>query len=209
MKPIEHEAFVSLYQKDQSIFDKLFKDVKSVTKLTSNIKSLSKSFVSLGYKDAEKVKGDLFEIFAECFFKILPMGSTKSGGYGIYGYKPEVSSNDNGVDGFGVGMDEKPMTIQVKFRSNPNEELLQDDLQQFALQSIVNYGVDKDTTTNMVVFTNAKGLHWYTESKVFSGRVSALGKDDISRLVDNNTIFWKLLIDLVLFTITKRFENEG
>ena len=74
-----------------------------------------------------------------------------------------------------------------------------------ALQSIVEYGVDKDTSTNIVVFTNAKGLHWITETRVFSGRVTAFGGDKISKIVDNNTVFWKNLQKLVEKTIQERY----
>jgi hypothetical protein len=202
---IQHDSFVSLYQKDQDIYNKVFTDVKKLSELSSRIKKISKDYVKLSYKSDDKVKGDLFEIFAECFFKVLPVSPTKNGGYGVYGYTPEKPENDNGVDGFGIGMDEKPLTVQVKFRSNPTEELKEEDIKQFAYQSIINYDVDKDTTTNMILFTNAPGLHWYTDTKVFAGRVKALGGKEISSLIDNNTIFWKLLRDMIEETIKNRF----
>ena len=207
MNIIQHESFLNIYNKDQQIFDKLFNDVTKLSKLSSNIIKISQRFGELSYTDADKVKGDLFEIFTECFFKVLPVSPSKGGGYGVYKYQPAPASSDYGVDGFGIGMDEKPLTVQVKFRSNPTEELKQDDIKQFALQSIVNFDVDKDTTTNMIVFTNAKGLHWITESKVFSGRLRAMGSDEISTLVDNNTIFWKLVKDLVQQTLAERYKK--
>ena len=168
MKIIQHESFVNLYNKDQSIFDNLFKDVNTLTKLSNRIVKLSKNFELYSYKDGDKVKGDLFEIFSECFFKILSADNR----IGVYGYQPAPPIEDYGVDGFGLGMNELPLTIQVKFRSDTTTELTSDDIKQFAFQSIIEYNVDKDTRTNMIVFTNSKGLHWLTESKVFSGRVS-------------------------------------
>lgn len=207
MNIIEHESFINLYNKDQNIFEKLFKDVTKLSKLSSNIIKISKNFNDFSYKEEDKLKGDLFEIFAECFFKVLPVSPSKNGGYGIYGYKPASVLSDYGVDGFGIGMDEKPLTVQIKFRSNPSDELKQDDIKQFALQSIVNYNVDKDTTTNMIVFTNAKGLHWITESRVFAGRLRPMGSDEISSLIDNNSVFWKLVKDLVQQTISERYKK--
>lgn len=202
MKTIQHETFVNLYNKNNDIFNTLFKDTNTLAKLTSKIIKLSKTFKSLAYNDAEKVKGDLFEIFAECFFKILSADNR----IGVYGYQPGPAIDDYGVDGFGTGMDENPLTIQVKFRSDPTTELTESDIKQFAFQSIINYNVDKDTRTNMIVFTNSTGLHWVTESKVFSGRVRALGTDQIKKLIDNNSVFWKNINDLVELTIKEKYS---
>ena len=202
MKTIQHEAFVNLYNKDNTIFDKLFK-AKTIRKLTSNIIKISENYNDLVYKDAEKVKGDLFEIFAECFFKILSADNR----IGIYNYQPAPSIDDYGVDGFGIGMDTNPLTVQVKFRSDITTELVAEDIKQFAFQSIVKYNVDKDTKSNMIVFTNSSGLHWLTESKVFNGRVKAIGTREISSLIDNNNVFWRNLNDMIQETIQIKYEK--
>jgi len=204
MTMINHESFVNLYNKDQSIFESLFKETKTLSQLSTKIIKLSKNFEKLSYKDADKVKGDLFEIFAECFFKILSADNR----IGIYNYQPAPSADDYGVDGFGIGMDEKPSTVQVKFRSDATTELTESDIKQFVAQSIINYDVDKNTSNNMIVFTNSKGLHWVTESRVFSGRVKSFGYKEISFLVDNNTVFWKYLNDLVKETISYRYGPQ-
>lgn len=201
MRTIQHEAFVNLYNKDQKIFESIFKDTNTLTKLSNKIIKASKNFKNLAYPDNEKVKGDLFEIFAESFYLLL----SSDNHVGVFDYKPAPSNSDYGVDGFGIGMNELPLTVQVKFRSDPTTELKESDIKQFALQSIVEYGVDKDTSTNIVVFTNAKGLHWITETRVFSGRVTAFGGDKISKIVDNNTVFWKNLQKLVEKTIQERY----
>mgnify|MGYP003435659415 FL=1 len=199
---ITHTSLVNLFNKDNTIFDKLLKDTTTLSKLSRNIIKISKDFEALAYKDANKVKGDLFEIFAECFFKILAADNR----IGVYDYKPAPPIDDYGVDGIGQGMDEKPLTVQVKFRSNEMTELVESDIKQFGMQSIVEFGVDKDTKTNMIVFTNAKGLHWITQTKVFSGRVRCLGYEQISHLVDNNSVFWKLVNDLVTTTIKSKYD---
>ena len=201
MKTIQHESFVNLYCKNKKVFDILFKDTKTLSQLSSKIIKESKSFDKYAYKDADKFKGDTFEIFAECFFKLLSSDNR----IGVYNYQPAPPIDDYGVDGTGIGMDNKPLTVQVKFRSDATTELKQDDIKQFALQSIVNFGVDKDTTQNMIVFTNARGLHWITEQRVFSGRVKALGYTEISNLVDNNIPFWNNLRDLIKNTIEEKY----
>ena len=204
MKPIQHTSFVNLYNKNPKVFELIFKETKSLTQLTNKIIKVSKSFEKFAYKDADKLKGDLFEIFSECFFKILSADNR----VGIYNYQPAPPIDDYGVDGTGIGMDAKPATIQVKFRSDVTTELTQEDIKQFALQSIVNFNVDKDTRTNMIVFTNAKGLHWVTESRVFAGRLRALGYSEISQLVDNNTVFWNEISDMINETIIIKYEKR-
>lgn len=201
MKTIQHQEFVNIHNKNQTLLTELFTDTNTLSKLTSKIKKVSKTFESLDYKDADKLKGDLFEIFTECFFKILSADNR----IGVYNYQPAPPIDDYGVDGFGIGMDNKPLTVQIKFRSDPTTELTQEDIKQFGFQSIVNYGVDKDTTTNMIVFTNSRGLHWVTESNVFSGRIRPIGADIISQLVDNNTVFWKEILDMVNETIKVKY----
>lgn len=203
MKTIQHTSFVNLFNKNPKVFELIFKDTKTLTQLTNKIIKVSKSFESYAYKDADKLKGDLFEIFAECFFKILAADNR----IGIYNYQPAPPIDDYGVDGTGLGMDTKPATIQVKFRSDATTELTQEDIKQFALQSIVTHNVDKDTTNNMVVFTNAKGLHWVTESRVFSGRVKALGHSEISKLIDNNSVFWNEIQDMITHTVKVKYET--
>mgnify|MGYP000278949390 CR=1 FL=1 len=202
MKTIQHDAFVNIYNKNQLLFTEVFSDTLTLSKLTSKIKRISNTYESLSYPDGDKLKGDLFEIFAECFFKILSSDNR----VGVYNYEPAQIVSDYGVDGFGIGMDGSPLTVQIKFRSDTTTELTQDDIKQFGFQSIVNYGVDKDTRTNMLVFTNSKGLHWVTESNVFSGRVKPIGSDFISQLVDNNTVFWREVMDLVNETIKLKYK---
>lgn len=198
---IEHESFINLYNKDQKLFIDLFKDINTLSKLSYRIKKLSKGFEKHDYPDEEKMKGDLFEIFTELFFRIL--GSDNR--IGVYGYQPAPADGDYGVDGYGTGMDEKPLTVQSKFRSDTTKELVGTDLKQFAFQSIVEYDVDKDTSSNMVVFTNAKGLHWITESRVFSGRLKCLGYNEMKGIIDNNFPFWKNIDDIINNTIEERY----
>jgi len=198
---IKHQSFVDLYNKDQTIFDQLFKDTFTLTQLSNNIKKISKNWNLFSYEDEDKLKGDLFEIFAECFFKILSADNR----VGIYNYNPESSHNDFGVDGFGIGMDGNPLTVQVKFRSDVTTELTLKDIKNFQGISYKNYKVPVDTNTNLVFFTNAKGLNWVTESKVLSGSARTFGDKQISAIIENNTVFWNNLMDLIRQTIKELY----
>jgi hypothetical protein len=203
-KYIQHEAFVNLYNKDQKLFFNLFKGVGTISTLSNRINKLSKDFENHNYPDEDKMKGDLFEIFTEAFFKILSADNRIA----VYNYQPALASDDYGVDGFGIGNDNKPLTVQSKFRSDVTKELLEKDIKQFAFQSIVNYDVDKNTSTNMIVFTNAKGLHWVTESRVFAGRIRCIGYEQIKSIINGNTVFWKEVIDTINNTILYKYNNK-
>lgn len=102
-------------------------------------------------------------------------------------------------------MDTKPATIQVKFRSDATTELLQEDLKQFGYQSLRKYRVDVDTTTNMILFTNTNGMHWATESKVLLDGVRSIGNKEISKLIDNNSVFWNEIQDMISETIKLKY----
>lgn len=204
-KTINHQAFINVYNKNPKVFELIFKDTNTLSKLTNKIIKVSKVFDKFAYKDADKLKGDLFEIFAECFFKILSADNR----IGIHNYEPAPPIDDYGVDGIATGMDNKPATIQIKFRSNATTELIQEDIKQFAFQSIVSHNVDKDTKTNMVVFTTAKSLHWITDQRVFSGRIRTLGNSEISSLIDNNSGFWYELNSLIENTVIQKYGVES
>lgn len=200
---IQHEAFVNLYNSDNRIFNKLLDGVSKSTTLFNRIDKLSENFSNYGYNDQFKMKGDLFEIFGELYLRILGPHPT----IGVYNFKPEDSVYDNGVDGTGIGIDGKPLTVQFKFRSNATDELIAEDLNQFGFQSIVKYGVDKDTKTNMVLFTCAKGLHYHTDNEVFANRIRTIGVKEIDYGAKGYP-FWKTVADMIEATVKERYTKE-
>jgi hypothetical protein len=200
---IEHSEFVNLYNKDNKIFDRLFKDVNLFNSFINRMKKESKNYKKYSYTDeqgAEKMNGDIFEIFGEPFFKILGADNR----IGVYNYKPE-QDGDCGVDASGLGIDNKPLTIQNKFRSDVTTLLTEKDLHQFAFQSVKRFKVDPNTTTNMIVFTSADGLHWFTNDKVFLNTIRTIGINQIRSLVDNNYCFWNMVRDMIEETIRVKY----
>ena len=208
---IKHNEFVNFYNKDPKIFDRIYKDTKKISTVISKIKKESEKWEKFGYcertngiidpiKSANKMAGMLFEIYSELFCNIE--GSNPS--VGIYKYKPE-QDEDCGVDASGFGMNNKPLTVQCKYRSNTEKELTEGDLHQFAFQSQNRFNVDKDDVNNMIVFTSAKKLHYFTEGKVFLNKVRTIGFDDIKIIVDNNNVFWNNLRDCIKKTIKKSY----
>lgn len=195
---IEHGSFVELYNKNQSLFDRIFNNCKTLNTVIRRMQKESKEYVKYGYTEDQgkaKMIGDLYEIFAEMFFKI--MGANPK--IGVYGYKVE-GENDNGVDGYGIGIDGNPCTVQVKFRSNNQKDMVSGELKNFHGQSISQLGkykVPADTKTNIIVFTSAKGLHWYSKNEVLLGQVRTIDFEGTRKYVDNNIPFWMMCQDYI------------
>ena len=100
------------------------------------------------------------------------------------------------MDGYGKGINGQPVTVQVKWRSNPRHEMTSKELNEFTGLSYRKYDVDPKSKGDLILFTSAAGLHWHTDARVFEGAVRAIvGKaktpdTSIPRLIDNNFGFW-------------------
>ena len=206
---IKHEKFQDIINKDfGESFIELLK-CRTFKDFCQEINSISENYELYGYQDSVvedetlpgslKFRGDLFEIFAEIFFKINDADNR----IGVFDYQPVQSHDDNGVDGISKNIDGVNTTIQVKYRMNPMYSLKERDIKQFAFQSILKYGVDLKQDNNMIVFTNCQGLHWYTDSNVFQNKLRAINGDFISRMIDNNEGFWNSAKSLINETLQK------
>jgi hypothetical protein len=205
---ISHSSFLNLFIKDNNIFRKLF-NCNDMSQLTKNIIDISKNWQFYGYKEEEgsdKLKGDLFEIFAEIFFKLTSSDSR----VGITDYTPGKSTDDYGVDGYGIAMNGLPCTVQVKFRSNITTQLTIKDLKNFQGLSYRKYKVPVDATQNLFVFTNCSGVHWNTETKVMENSVitfcsmNAQSNHSLNVLLDGNLSFWKN-VEKIINENTKKY----
>ena len=142
--------------------------------------------------------GDAWEVFVEMLIKSHPYDRR----IGISHYHPhhpllrhpvtKHAYEDHGVDGHGIGTNGRVATVQAKFRGNPTDILTANGahLTNFLASSVMEYNVSKDDTQNMVIVTNCKGLHYYTEEKMLYGKVKCLGRDAVHQFVDNNIPFW-------------------
>lgn len=163
----------------------LLKDVTTLAQFMKNIKKEAKTQYSL-YKDENTFKGDAFECFVEFFNKKLPVY--------INAYTPLANADrDTGVDGIGTGLNGKLATVQIKYRENTISSLTanEDHLSNFAWTSVAKYGVDVNDDKNMLVFTTAKDLHYFTKDEMLLGKVVCIGYDTLCAFVDNNVVFWQ------------------
>ena len=193
MKTIKHIEFLELTLKENNFFNDLYNNISTFKEYKAKIENLSLQFAKYNVIDRNKMIGNLFEIFAEQFIHILGSYPT----IGITNYAPVKASDDNGVDGIGLGINGLPLAVQVKYRSNPMYELLADDVKQFGFVSLRKHNVDSHTKTNLVLFTSGKDLHWHTKENVFDNAIRVINNNTISSLVDNNMCFWNDMINMV------------
>lgn len=200
---INHTSFKNLLIKGFD-FKSLF-NVSTISELSKKIIDESNNHIDYGYLDSkstrgsDKLKGDLFEIFAEIFFKL----TSSDNRVGITDYSVVKDTEDYGVDGVGTAINGLPATIQVKFRSNPTELLTIKDLNNLHGISYKKYNVPVGADNNIIIFTNCAGVHWNTSTNVLSSSTLTYGyygqsaNYNLKNLVDNNTSFWKNLQDMV------------
>jgi hypothetical protein len=205
MLDIGHSAFKNLMIKrfDFSLFN-----CKTLSELSTKIIEASESYETYGYIGEEgqnKFKGDLFEIFAEIFFKL----TSSDNRVGITDYSVVKDNDDYGVDGVGVALNGIPATIQVKFRSNPTTKMTIKDLKNLHGISYKHYGVPVGTDNNIIIFTNCAGIHWNTQTNVLKNSTLTYGYHNegsdynLKNLIDNNTSFWKNLDKMIGYNIDK------
>jgi hypothetical protein len=177
-------------------WDKLLKSVDNLGKFENRIKKYcDEDTQHLTPEEAKnkinKFKGDAFEVFVEMLLKTHAYDRR----IGICNYEPLhplFGDQDTGVDGKGIGTNNRPATVQIKFRGDDRILLTanKDHLSNFLCASIFKHNVDKDDNENMLVITNAKGLHYFTETEMLDGKIRCLGRDHRDDLVKNNLPFW-------------------
>lgn len=141
--------------------------------------------------DPNKYLGDGFEWFVNEFLWLFQFDKK----VGVYDYKV-WEEEDTGIDGTGVNMNGDLSVVQVKFRTNVTTELTAntDHLSNLVTAGLVHKNVVMDTENRKnfrhFVFTNAKGLHWYTDSMMFNGTVSCFDSEKFKKMLDHNFRFW-------------------
>jgi len=132
-------------------------------------------------------KGDCLEVFVEYIIKTTGHDNR----IGIYGYKP-VQQDDYGVDGFGIGENKNPATVQVKYRTGDYIlETNKDHLTNFTSHSYINHDVSPKDKKNMLIVTTARGISYRADESGFTSVVRILNRDNLREMYDNRPMFWK------------------
>ena len=151
--------------------------------------------------DKNSYKGDSFELLTEAIIRLFPCDKRIGP---IKDYKV-VTRGDIGVDGYGVFGNGKPGTVQCKYRQHDHvltgnpDHLFSFTQSSYMHPSVGGFGVettpDAKGKCNMIIFTSAASLNFYTDEKMFGGVVHAICRDDLRKLLDGNDLFWEYFKD--------------
>ena len=142
--------------------------------------------------DSETYCGDGLEALCEVLINASPIDKRLNIiDYQVWNVKEHGA--DMGIDGCGVGFDGLTHCVQIKFRTNTQNDLTanHDHISNFVAMSETFAGADR----HMTLITTAKGLRQTTNDEMYGGKVRTLGYEQLSKLVDENTAFWQLFLD--------------
>ena len=183
--------------------DEFFQDnnetgiINSINSLCYKIKKLAEKYAA--QYDENKFKGDALEIFAEYLIK----ANETDNRIGIYNYVPELES-DYGVDGFGIGENGNPATVQVKFRRGDYVLTANNDhLSNFTTQSLIKYGVKSEDNKNMLIVTTGLKVDDAIVNEMFGNKVRVLNRDALRQMLDNRPEWWLKFYETVKENRTK------
>lgn len=132
---------------------------------------------------ADVFKGDGFEAMCEVLINASPIDKRIN----IVNYSP-FQGKDMGIDGVGTDHHGKPVTVQMKFRSDVTSELTTNDhISNFVATTLTS---DKFKDAGMVIITTAKGLNRILQEQMYHSKPRVIGHKELRQLVDNNPAFW-------------------
>ena len=134
---------------------------------------------------ADEFKGDGFEALVEVLINCMSADKR----IGIRDYAP-WTGKDMGIDGVGTTNEVKsrPVTVQVKYRSDVTSELTTaDGISNFVAMSATS---DEYSNAHMVYFTTAKGINRNILEQMYNSKPKVFGFKDVKKFIDNNAVFW-------------------
>jgi hypothetical protein len=182
--------------------------VKTIDAFCNRVLDLAKEHFPLDQKDADKFKGDAFEIFVEFLIK----NGEGDNRIGIENYQLVDADADYGVDGYGTMKDGKtmkshPATVQVKFRTG--DYILtadKDHLTNFLSLSLIKFGVRPQDTNNMLLVTTGLKVDERVMNEMLCNKVRVLNREDLRSMLDNFPQWWVAFYNAFKASITPKRE---
>lgn len=165
--------------------NKLEKDLSTQTSVKDFIKD-----------SVNKLKGDLFEIFAELFFTAFPNDPE----IGVIDYRPILLNDDYGVDALGKNVNGDACAIQMKFRTNPIDIIDYDSIAKTYASAKIQLGLSLENDDTIFLLTTGAGISGPCE-KVFARKLRTINRGAIAYKVDNNMSFWQYCEDRIFETL--------
>jgi hypothetical protein len=150
-------------------------------------------------EDKYVFKGDMLEILAEIFFKAFANDPR----IGLSDYTPVPLEADYGVDGYGVNAAGKKCAVQMKFRSNPTDSVLYEEMAKTYTSAVLQLHIPLEGDDCLYVFTTAAKTTTACET-VFGKMLRVISKDIISHEIDNNINFWNVAFEEIKDTLLSK-----
>lgn len=141
-------------------------------------------------------KGDMFETFAEIFFKAFQNDNS----FGLSDYAPVPLEEDFGVDGTGINAAGKPTVVQIKYRSNPLDSVTYAELARTYTSAMLFQGISLEGENCVFVFTTAYDVT-PPNNTVFKKMIRVISHKIISQEIDNNVNFWRFAYNEIKQTL--------
>lgn len=184
--PIKSKFFHNRKNECLEIYSKLCVD-GSLSKYEKLISEYSNQPHLETEEQRNKFKGDMWEIFAELYFSILgPMLYVA-----VKNYTPN-NGIDYGVDGSATHSSKgHVIVIQVKYRSNPADKIIYEDLAKTVAQGgSRHYDFNwADRPESLICFSNS-GAN-YCAHDAFKDTLIDIDRSFLKRTVNGNSGFWE------------------
>ena len=167
-------------------------DGKSLRNFVSYVESLTEKTSFRDDDEKLKFKGDMLEVLSEIFFNNFENDEA----VGIREYEPVKLDEDYGVDAVGINPNNDKVAIQVKYRSNPFDPILYEEVAKTFCSGLLNFQCHVEKPNSIYVFTTSN-LKSKALDHVLGSRVRMINFDIISRKIDNNHSFWKEAYNLI------------
>ncbi len=186
------ELYRSMYEE--------FKDGATIREWTNRMRQILNAVQFRGNEEEildqqNKFKGDQLEVLAEIFFNAFKNDE----GVGIKDYTPVQIGDDFGVDATGINVNGHKVAVQVKYRSNPVDDLISyADLARTYTSANLSLGNEDITRydNTLYLFTTAAGVTG-AATKVFGKKLVIINRNIISTKIDNNKNFWEQAYNLI------------
>jgi hypothetical protein len=150
-------------------------------------------------EDWRRFRGDYFEVFAEMFYNIFFADPR----YGLTEYTPIESSKDYGIDAVAKDTAGKRCVVQVKYRSNPLDPIVMEDVAKTIAQGATSGMYDATQPRSVIVFTTSNKLSVEVD-RAYPGKVDFVSRDIIASIVFNNKVFWESCSKIIKNTIASK-----
>ena len=161
--------------------------INTINSFCKSVEKMSEKYK--GIYDPDKFKGDALEFLVEYLIKVNGLDNR----IGIINYSPttNLDVDDTGVDGYGIGANGNPATVQVKYRTGDwTLTANQDHLSNFLVSSWSDFNVRMEDTKNMLIVTTGLSVDSRTVEKMLKGKVRVLKREDLRTMLDNYPEFW-------------------